>query len=80
MTDKATPNNLLTPAYLQGVEKWRRVKLDNRDYYHNDFTFDSIDENNPPRLLFIKKKYDKRINVKLLEKAIQIYKFEQHIP
>lgn len=55
---------LMTPAYLQGVDQWKRVKLNNKDYYHNDFTFDSIDENNPPRLLFIKKKYDKRINLK----------------
>lgn len=80
MSDERIPHKLMTPAYLQGVDRWRRVKLDNKDYYHNDFTFDSIDENNPPRLLFIKKKYDKRINLKQLEKAIQIYKYDQSIP
>lgn len=74
------PKKFITPAYLQGVEKWKRVKLENKDYYHNDFTFDKIDENNPPRMLFIKKKYDKRIDIKVLEKAIQIYKYDDNLP
>lgn len=76
----AEPKKFMTPAYLQGVEKWKRVKLDNKDYFHNDFTFDKIDENSPPRMLFIKKKYDKRIDIKRLEKALHIYKYDQKIP
>lgn len=74
------PKKFMTPAYLQGVEKWKRVMLDNKDYFHNDFTFDKIDENNPPRMLFIKKKYDKRIDIKRLEKALQIYKYDRNLP
>lgn len=33
-------NKRVTPAYLHGVGTWKRVKLDNLDYYSTDFTFE----------------------------------------
>lgn len=77
--EEKNPTAFSTPTYLKGVANWTRVRLISPEYYQTDFIFDSVQENDPPRMLFIKKRIDRRVDLKCLKRTIEIDKFEKRL-
>lgn len=63
--DRITKEHLQTPILLQESKKLINVKIRDEDYFDIDFSF--VKTKTDPKAIYIKRKYFKNINEKMLD-------------